>query len=243
MADVSIIIPTYNDASTLPIAIKELDLVVAQASLFVEVLIIDDSSQDDTLEVAASLAHDFQNLHIRVFRHHRNRHSFGGLIRYGMAHAVGRYCAVVSGDGSDPVQLLAQMMKYLRDGATMVICSRFIRTGDAARVGPSYRLYQTIYRRAIRAVLGQDVTDSTYGFRAFNRIYILALGTSSTRFNIFPEMTFKVLQSGGRIEYLAGSPQPVGVGGSEKFKLPNELLGYAWVLLRAGLHRISIRWF
>jgi hypothetical protein len=111
-------------------------------------------------------------------------------------------------------------------------------------VVPTYRLYQSIYRGAIKLLLGQEVTDSTYGFRAFNRLYIQALGTSSNRFNIFPEMTFKVIESGGTIEYLAGSPQPVGTGGSEKFKLPNEILGYAAVLTRAALHRShALRWF
>ena len=87
------------------------------------------------------------------------------------------------------------------------------------------------------------MTDSTYGFRAFNRIYVLALGLSSNRFNVCPEMTFKVLLSGADVDYVAGSPQPVGVGGAEKFKLPNEILGYTWVLVRAALHRVGIRWF
>jgi hypothetical protein len=126
----------------------------------------------------------------------------------------------------------------------MVVCSRYIRAEDARRVGRTYRMYQRIYRASAKALLGQEVTDSTYGFRAFNRQYIQAIGTSANRFNIFPEMTFKVLESGGNIEYLSGAPQPVGVGGSEKFKLPNEILGYAGVLGRAVLHRSGVlRWF
>jgi len=135
------------------------------------------------------------------------------------------------------------MLRRLRGGATMVLCSRYIRPSDAHTVGRRYRLYQTVYRQASKLLLGQEVADSTYGFRAFNRIHILELGTSSNRFNIFPEMTFKVLESGGTVEHLPGSPQPVGVGGSEKFKLPNEILGYATVLGRAALHRAGVRWF
>jgi glycosyltransferase involved in cell wall biosynthesis len=222
---------------------RDLDRVIAKSSIFGEVLLIDDASEDDTVEVAVALAHEHPNLHVRVFTRDLARPSFGGLIRYGMAHASGRYCAVVSADGSDPVDLLPEMLKRLRGGATMIICSRYIRPEDAKKVGRAYRFYQTVYRGAIRLLLGQTVTDSTYGFRAFNRIHILELGTSSSRFNIFPEMTFKVLESGGTIEYLAGSPQPVGVGGSEKFKLPHEILGYASVLGRAALHRVGIRWF
>ena len=223
---------------------RDLDRVVAQASIFGEVLIIDEGSDDGTLDTATRLAEEYPNLHIRIFTRELVRPSFGGLLRYGMAHASGRYCAIVSADATDPVSLLPEMLKRLRGGASMTVCSRYIRSEDARRVGPTYRVYQRIYRAAIRLLLGQEVTDSTYGFRAFNRQYIQALGTSSNRFNIFPEMTFKVIESGGTIEYLAGSPQPVGVGGSEKFKLPNEILGYAAVLARAALHRSrAMRWF
>lgn len=216
---------------------------IAQASIFAEVLLIDDASDDGTVETAVRLGEEFPNLHLRVFRRSVEKPSFGGLIRYGMAHATGRYCAIVSADGSDPVDLLPEMLRKLRGGATMVICSRYIRSDDARRVGARYRLYQKIYRSAIKLLIGSEVTDSTYGFRAFNRIHVLELGTSANRFNIFPEMTLKVIESGGTIEYLAGAPQPVGVGGSEKFKLPNEILGYAGVLGRAALHRVGVRWF
>jgi glycosyltransferase involved in cell wall biosynthesis len=223
---------------------RELDRVVAQASIFAEVIVVDDASGDETVEVATMLAEQFPNLHMRIFTRELVRPSFGGLIRFAMAHAGGRYCAVVSADATDPVSLLPEMLKRLRGGATMTVCSRYIRPEDARRVGSRYRVYQTVYRAGIKLLLGREVADSTYGFRAFNRQYIQALGTSSNRFNIFPEMTFKVLESGGTVEYLAGAQQPVGVGGSEKFKLPNEILGYAAVLVRAALHRAHLlRWF
>jgi glycosyltransferase involved in cell wall biosynthesis len=238
-----VIVPARNDAETLPAALSDLDRVVARASIFAEVLVIDDSSDDQTVDVAIALAERYQNLHVRVFRRDVPGATFGGLIRYGMAHSSGRYCAVISADGTDPVDLLPKMLDRLRAGATMVICSRYIRTEDTRKVGLRYRVYQLVYRAAIKALLGREVTDSTYGFRAFNRIHVLELGLSANRFNIFPEMTFKVLESGGAIDSLPGAQQPLGVGGSEKFKLPNEILGYAAVLVRAAFHRAGLRWF
>jgi glycosyltransferase involved in cell wall biosynthesis len=244
LAELSVIVPARNDAETLPHVMRDLDRVVAQASIFAEVIVIDDASEDATLAVLEELAEEYANLHVRIFTRDLVRPSFGGLVRFGMAHAAGRYCAIVSADATDPVDLLPEMLRRLRGGATMVVVSRYMRPEDARRVGPVYRLYQLVYRTAIKLLLGREVADSTYGFRAFNRQYIQALGTSSNRFNIFPEMTFKVLASGGTIDYLAGAPQPVGVGGSEKFKLPNEILGYAAVLARAALHRANlVRWF
>lgn len=216
---------------------------IAQASIFAEVLIVDDASDDATVETAVRLASEHPNLHVRVFKRDVAKPSFGALVRYGLAHAAGRFCVIVSADGTDPVHLLPEMLKRLRGGATMTIVSRYIRPQDTRTVGTAYRLYQSIYRVAIKLLLGREVTDSTYGFRAFNRIHILELGLAANRFNIFPEMTFKVLESGGTVEYVPGAQQPVGVGGSEKFKLPNEIVGYAAVLGRAGLHRAGVRWF
>lgn len=243
MAELSVIVPARNDAETLPHALNELDRVIAQASIFSEVLVVDDASEDATVDTAIELAERYPNLHVRVFKRDVEKPSFGALVRFGLAHASGRYCAIVSADGSDPIQLLPEMLKRLRGGATMAIVSRYIRPEDARTVGPVYRLYQSVYRVAIKLLLGREVTDSTYGFRAFNRIHILELGLSSNRFNIFPEMTFKVLESGGTVETIPGAQQPLGVGGSEKFKLPNEIVGYAVVLGRAALHRAGFRWF
>jgi glycosyltransferase involved in cell wall biosynthesis len=244
MAEFSILIPARNDAETLGAAFEEIDAVVAQASIFAEVLVIDAGSTDGTTDVAAQLAERYPNLHVRIFARNEIPLSFGGLIRFGMAHASGRYCAIVSADGTDPVGLLPEMLKRLRAGKTMVVCSRYIRNEDSTHVGRTYRAYQQIYRTSAKLLLGQEITDSTYGFRAFDRQYIQAVGASSNRFSIFPEMTFKVLESGGTIDYLSGAPQPVGVGGSEKFKLPNEIFGYAGVLGRAALHRAHVvRWF
>jgi glycosyltransferase involved in cell wall biosynthesis len=207
-------------------------------------LVIDDGSEDATVGEAQRLAEEYPNLHVRIFARETLPLSFGGMIRFGMAHASGRYCAIVSADATDPVGLLPEMLKRLRSGTTMVLCSRYIRPEDTRRVGRTYRIYQQIYRKLAKALLNQEVTDSTYGFRAFNRQYIQAVGASANRFNIFPEMTFKVLGSGGTIEYLSGAPQPVGIGGSEKFKLPHEIFGYAAVLGRAALHRVGVlRWF
>src|SRR5262249_4086850 len=163
-----------------------LDRVVAQAAIFAEVLVLDDGSKDGTLDTAVALAHEYPNLHIRVFTRDLPRPTFGGLIRLGMAHASGRYCAIVSADGSDPAHLLPHTLPRPPRRARLPVCSRYTRPEDPQPVGSTSRLSQSISRRSIKVVLGQEVTDSTYGFRAFNRISILALGTSSSRFNIFP---------------------------------------------------------
>jgi dolichol-phosphate mannosyltransferase len=244
MPELSIIMPCLNEEETLPAAVEKLNEIVTQASLNVEVIILDDESQDNTLQVATCLIERYPALHIRVFHRVRRRVGFGAIARYGLAHATSRYCAFVSADGLDPVELLPEFVKRLRAGAQHVQCSRYLRPEDAQTVPRKYRLYQTIYRRLIRLLLGQEIKDSTYGFRAFDRVYVQALGVTSNRFSLCPEITFKVLLSGGEMEYIPGQQLPYHLaGGSTKFQLPYESLGYLYVLLRAWLHRLGFYWF
>jgi dolichol-phosphate mannosyltransferase len=234
--------PCLNEEATLPAAVERLAVVVAQASLNLELIILDEESRDETLRVAAGLIDAYPSLHVRVFHRVRRRVGFGAIVRYGLAHARGRYCAFVSADGSDPVELLPELVKRLRAGAHHAQCSRYIRPEDERTVPRLYRAYQAVYRRLTRMTLGQEIKDSTYGFRAFDRVYVQALGVTSNRFSVCPEITFKVLLSGGRLEYVPGHPVPFR-GGSSKFELPHEIFGYAYVLLRAAIHRFGLYWF
>lgn len=243
-AELSILVPCYNDSQTLPQSISAINDVVTNYSLNVETLIVDDESTDDTLRVAESLLEKFPALHIRILARRRLRRGFGTVVRYGMAYATGRYCVLVSADEKDPVDLLPEFLNHLRDGNQLVQCTRYVFEENIRSIPLSYRIYQAIYRLVVRLLLGVTISDTTYGFRAFDRTYIQAMGVSSGRFNICPEITFKVLLSGGNTKYIPGQPLPFQQGGSVKFQLPFEIWGYAYVVFRAALHRAGIvRWF
>ena len=244
MVELSIIVPTSNDSATLPKAMEELHGIISFNSLSVETLIIDEESSDGTLEVARNLAYRYPALRMRLFERKQLQPGFGGVVRYGMAFANGRYCALVSADGHDPVELIPKLVRSLRAGTHLVQVSRFLNPGDSSEVKPIYRMYQSIYRLATKLLLGQSAADTTYGFRAFDRVFLQTLGLSSKRFNICPEMNFKVLLCHGRLEYIPGKTRGLGEGGQAKFQLPREIFGYAYVLVRGGLHRAGIiRWF
>lgn len=244
MAELSIIICCRNDSEVLEDSVSQINDVVTHHSLNVETLIVDDESDDDTLRVAQNLVAMFPALHVRVLARRRRSAGFGSVLRYGMAYAQGRYCAVVSSDGYDPVELLPTFLAHLRNGCQMVQCTRYSKHDDAGTTPLSFRAYQRIYRLLVRLLLSLKISDTTYGFRAFDRIFVTAIGTSSLRFSVCPEMSFKTLLSGGKIEYVPGKPKPFRQGGSTKFQLPAEIWGYAWVLFRATLHRYRLlRWF
>jgi glycosyltransferase involved in cell wall biosynthesis len=244
MPEISVIIPCRNDAQVLGATLDALHRVVTHNSLSVETLVVDDESTDATIETALAAAAQFPALHIRPLARKHLMPGLGGVLRYGMAFAEGRYCVLLSSDGYDPVELVPVFLRHLRAGKHLVQCSRYMIEEHARSVPANFRIYQTIYRAVAKIALGRAPADTTYGFRAYDRIFVQALGLSAKRFNVCPEMTFKVMLCGGDIEYVPGKPRELHQGGQTKFQLAHEMFGYAYVLVRAGLHRTGIRrWF
>jgi glycosyltransferase involved in cell wall biosynthesis len=243
--ETSILVPTLDDARTLGETIERLNRVVAATGAAAEVLVVDAGSRDGTLAMAADLADRFPLLHMRILVQGRAHAGFGSVVRLGIAYAEGRFCAIVMPDARDPLDVLPKMLTELRAGAHLVLCSRYEDRGGRAEVTvpARFRGYQAIYRRAIRLLLGYDIPDSTYGFRAFNRTFVTALGLTAHSMAVCPEITFKVMLAGGKVVRVPGAQTGPMVRAHSKFSLPNELVGYGMTLVRAALHRTGLRWF
>jgi len=237
----SVIIPCLNEADNIPSIIAELAKYPESAKIL-ETIIVDDSSDDNTRQVAERIVPKYPKLNVRVLTREKPRRGYGAVVRFGIENARGRYCTFVAADGVDPINLLPEYVRILQQGAQLVQCSRYMTRGDDSTIPFTYKFYQTLFRTFQRVALGRQVPDSTYAFKAFDRELVLRLGLSSNRFNISPEIVFKVLLIGGKIVVIPGS-QGVRARGVSKFKFRKEGYGYFKVALRAGLHRLGIRWF
>lgn len=243
MYELSVLICAQNEAHVLEHCLTSLHAALLHASISTEVVIVDNGSSDGTVDIAVKLSARLPELHMRILERAHNQGGFGSMVRYGLAHASGRYCVLVAPDGSDPVELIPKMVAELRRGSEMVICSRYEESSNRTVVPQRYRLYQVLYRRAIRALLGESISDSTNGFRAFDRAFVQSLGLSSTKLSVCPEMTFKALLSEGKVSYVPGQPTLKQGEGSSKFRLSHEIVGYGVALVRAALHRAGVRWY
>jgi glycosyltransferase involved in cell wall biosynthesis len=240
--ETTVLVPTLDDVATLGAAIEHLNRIVAATGTAAEVILVDAGSRDGTLALAGELADRFPLLHMRILVQDRSASGFGSVIRLGMAYAQGRFCAIVMPHARDPLEVLPRMLSELRNGAHLVLCSRFEgAVGDG--VPGRFRVYQWLYRHAIRVALGYDIPDSTYGFRAFHRPFVQALGIQAHSFAVCPEITFKVMLAGGTVSRIPGAQGPPMLRAQEKFRLSHELIGYGVTLARAGLHRLGLRWF
>lgn len=88
----SIVLTNYNDARWLPCA---LDALLAEISPADELIIVDDASTDDSIEVVARYQHRFP--HFRLHRHPCNKGTAAGLMS-GLQHARGRFVFFTAAD-------------------------------------------------------------------------------------------------------------------------------------------------
>jgi glycosyltransferase involved in cell wall biosynthesis len=157
---VLIIIPAFNEASSLPAVIPA----VRRHAPDCDVAVVDDGSTDSTSAAAAALG-------ARVLRSPLNL-GIGGAVQTGYLWAWqhGYEAAVqIDGDGQhDPRFLGAALAPVVRGDADLVIGSRFLgeggfRSTTLRRMGIRYLAW------FLRLRCGARLTDPTSGFRAAGR--------------------------------------------------------------------------
>jgi glycosyltransferase involved in cell wall biosynthesis len=112
MPKVSVVIPTYNRAGFLRLAVQS---VLNQSFGDFEILIVDDASEDDTPAVVAG----FADARIRYIRHERNRR-IAGTRNTGIVNSAGDYIAFLDDDDEWLPSKLAQQVAALDSSAGSV---------------------------------------------------------------------------------------------------------------------------
>lgn len=242
--ELSLLVPCLNEEENVEPVLRSLeDLRRRHGLADLEVVLLDDCSTDNTYARSLECAKLFPALNLRVLRRFEPRRGYGAVLRFGLAHARGTYAVPVAADMVDPIELIPRFLERARQGADLVQCSRYLKDGDADTIPFKYKFYQVIWRALVRLLLGQPIPDTTYAFRLFKRIDMLAVGLQSNRFSISPEILFKTMLLGGRIDYIPAG-QGVRQKGKSKFIFTREGFGYGYVLLRAWLHKIRlVLWF
>ena len=179
-------IPCFNEAQTLSVALSALPRKVHGCDS-VEWLIVDDGSQDDTVEVAKTHGVD------HVIRHAANK----GLARAFMTglDACLRLGAdvIVNTDAdnqynADDIPLLVQPI--LQHQAELVIGARPISTIE--HFSPLKKLLQKLGSWAVRIASKTDIPDAPSGFRAMSR-------ATAQRLMVFNDYTYTletIIQAG-----------------------------------------------
>lgn len=114
MKFVSVVIPTYNRAATLPRAIKS---VLSQDYINLELIIVDDASTDETAEVLSR----FEDPRIRIIVHEKNK-GFAGALNTGAHAARGDFIAFQDSDDEWLDGKLSRQMQEFSEAPDDCVC-------------------------------------------------------------------------------------------------------------------------
>jgi dolichyl-phosphate beta-glucosyltransferase len=160
----SIIIPAYNEEYRLPNTLKKITAWMQTITFVVELLIVENGSQDRTTEIAESYARQFDN--IIVLHSSKGK---GAAVREGMLHGKGEYLFICDADLSMPIAEIENFLPPCATGYHIVIGSR--EAPGARRYNePFHRhLIGRIFNEIVRVFVVPGFADTQCGFKLFQR--------------------------------------------------------------------------
>jgi dolichol-phosphate mannosyltransferase len=196
-----IVLPTYNEAESLPRMVAALDRMRGSLPMAGDVLVVDDGSPDGTGRIADDLAS--RNPWLQVM-HRDAKQGLGPAYLAGFAWALERdysHILEMDCDLSHPVESLPAMLAASAD-ADLVLGSRYVAGGGVAGWPLARRLISRGGCTYARVILGVGVHDLTGGFKCFRRwvlehLDLSQVGAGGYAFQI--ELTYRTLRMGGRV--------------------------------------------
>ena len=236
----TVVIPCFNESKNICQAIDKVNNLIGDFDA--EILVIDDKSDDETYEIAKKHTKIKKYNNVRIISRNLERRGYGAVIKFALALSNSKYMLLYSADMVDPIHLLPKMVEYT-ENFDLIQVSRYLNQSDSESIPFIYKFYQFFYRIFVKVAIGKKINDSTYAFKLFDRSKILALGISSQKFSISPEILFKSILSGYKVKFIRGS-QTIRKQGQSKFNFWNEGPGFIYCLIRSFLHRKRIAfWF
>jgi undecaprenyl-phosphate 4-deoxy-4-formamido-L-arabinose transferase len=126
--DLSLVIPVYNGSRTIGPLVDQITNIFASTSL--EVVLVNDGSEDDSEAVCAKLTETFPETVVLV---HLSR-NFGehNAVLAGFKQSRGRYIAVLDDDGQNPPEEVSRMLEELKRKNYDVVYGHYIEKKHSA---------------------------------------------------------------------------------------------------------------
>lgn len=191
---VLVIIPTYNEAESLPGVIARLRTSVPD----VDILVADDNSPDGTGEIADAIAADDDHVHVL---HRPGKEGLGKAYLAGFAWGMERgYDVVVEmdADGSHRPEELSRLLAQIPH-ADVVLGSRWVPGGSVVNWPVSRRILSQGGSLYTRLALGIPTRDATGGYRAYRTSALDAIDLDSVDSNGYCfqiDLLWRALQRG-----------------------------------------------
>ena len=192
----SLVIPCYNEERTLEACIEKV-VAIADDTLALELVIVDDCSKDASLQVARGIAARLPRTQVL---HHEKNQGKGAALRTGIKHATGDFVAIQDADLEyDPMDLRKLLVPLRSGDADVVLGSRFL-SGGYHRVLYFWHSMGNRFLTLLSNMLTDlNLTDMETCYKVFRREVIQGITIEEDRFGFEPEVVAKIAHQRLRI--------------------------------------------
>ena len=172
----SLIIPAHNEEHRLPSTLEQAFSYLSRQSYLAEVLVVENGSQDRTLQIAQEFAAEHSQLRVLT----ETARGKGLAVKRGMLEAQGEYRFMCDADLSMPIEEVNHFLPPTLTGFDLAIASR--EASGAIRYNePSYRhLGGRMINLMIRSLVLPGLHDTQCGFKCFHSSVVQDLFNSLT---------------------------------------------------------------
>jgi glycosyltransferase involved in cell wall biosynthesis len=160
--NVIITIPAYNEEYTLGPVIQEITEVMNSTKYEYQILVLNDGSQDKTIEVAKK--------HGAIVVSNPRNLGLAGTFKHEMEECVKLKADIIvhtDADGQYPAKYIPMLIEKIEQGYDLVLGSRFEKGAYSGSF--MKKLGNIAFAKVFSGLLKSRITDTTTGFRAFTQ--------------------------------------------------------------------------
>jgi glycosyltransferase involved in cell wall biosynthesis len=200
----SIVIPAYNEESTIHLILNKIKQIELIADLEKEVIVIDDCSKDNTIGSLERFKQDNPDLNINIHKHTVNQGK-GAALRTGIQKASGDFIIIQDADLEyDPREYNLLLTPLIENFADVVYGSRFVG-GRPHRILFFWHTIGNKFLTTLSNMLTNlNLTDMETCYKVFRSHIVKGIELKENRFGFEPEVTAKISKIKGIRIYEVG---------------------------------------
>jgi dolichol-phosphate mannosyltransferase len=184
----SVIIPVYNEKSTIAKVIDEVNRVPIEK----EIIVVDDVSTDGTVEVIKKKEHEVTKVHLS-----RINFGKGAAVRVGLTYVTGDVVIIQDADTELNPQEYHRLLAEIERGADVVYGTRFLKPDP--EINLITRLANKFLTGLTNLLYGSRITDMECAYKMFRAEVARRLSLRCVGFEFEPEITAQFLSLGYQI--------------------------------------------
>lgn len=221
--NLSVIVPVFNEEKTVQTILK----LIIDTNLATEIVVVDDGSTDGTKAILEKTQTEFKFKLISLAKNQGK----GSAVRTGIQASTGDIILIQDADLEYDPREYPNLLKPLQaDLADVVYGSRFL--GSEHRPGLFWnQVANNILTLTTNLFYNTTLSDIETGYKIFRRSIIQDIPLHSTRFEIEPEITAKLLKRKVRLVEVPITFYPRDYTQGKKIKFADALHAF-WAILK-----------